>query len=321
MKKKLLLGMAVMSAAMALSGCGTDTANNANRADGTEKEETEERISEKETPEEETPEEETRQETEKEEITVQELSIQNGENTIYGKLYIPAGEGKHPAIILCHGYNGTNNDFVKECSYYAENGYIAYAFDFCGGSVNSKSSGKSTDMTIFTEKSDLLAVFDYIELMENVDAEQIFLFGGSQGGLVTTLATEERAEKVKGMILYFPALNIPDDWRKTYPDVEDIPETLSFWGLTLGKNFFLDMHDFYTFDNIGSYDGDVLILHGDKDNIAPISGSIEAQKKYPHAELITMPGEGHGFSPSGANTAEQKVLEFLQAHTEKRADE
>ncbi len=314
MKKKLLLGIAVMSVAMAICGCGaddtnktngTDNMNNNNTTVSTEKKNSEEKTSEK----------DTQQNTKNEEITVKELRIQNGENTIYGKLYIPVGEGKHPAIILCHGYNGTNNDFVKECRYYAENGYIAYAFDFCGGSVNSKSTGKSTDMTIFTEKSDLLAVFDYIELMENVDADQIFLFGGSQGGLVATLATEERAEKVKGMILYFPALNIPDDWRKTYPDVKDIPETLSFWGLTLGKNFFVDMHDFYTFDNIGNYNGDVLILHGNKDNIAPISVSIEAQKKYPHAELITMSGEGHGFSPAGANTAKQKVLEFLQAHT------
>ena len=259
-------------------------------------------------------------ETKKEGITVEELCIQNGENSIYGKLYSPEWEGRHPAIILCHGYNGTNNDFVNECRYYAENGYIAYAFDFCGGSVNSKSSGKSTDMTIFTEKSDLLAVFDYFELMENVDAKQIFLFGGSQGGLVTTLATEERAEKVKGMILYFPALCVPDDWGKKYPDVESIPETLDFWGLTLGKHFLLDIHDFKTLENIGSYDKDILILHGDKDAIVPISYSVEAQKKYPHAKLITMMGEGHGFSPAGANIAKQKVLEFLQSHTDTNTD-
>lgn len=171
-------------------------------------------------------------------------------------------------------------------------------------------------MTIFTEKSDILAIFDYFQTMENVDKEQIFLFGGSQGGLVTALAAEERAEKVKGMILYFPAFSIPDDWRKNYPDIEKIPETVDFWGLKLGRNFFTDIHDFYTFDNIGSYDKDVLILHGDRDEIVPLSYSVEAQKKYPHAELITMNGEGHGFSPTGANMAKEKVLEYLQKHTD-----
>ena len=73
-------------------------------------------------------------------------------NTIFGRLYTPKAEGKSPAIILCHGYNGINTDFMTECSYYADNGYIAYAFDFCGGSGAGRclSTGKSTDTTITT---------------------------------------------------------------------------------------------------------------------------------------------------------------------------
>ncbi len=249
------------------------------------------------------------------EITIKELTIKNGENTIYGKIYFPANEGKHPTIILSHGYNGTNNDFINECKYYAENGYVAYAFDFCGGSVNSKSSGKSTDMTIFTEKSDLLAVFNYIRTLDSVDNEQIFLFGGSQGGLVTTLAAEEISDKVKGMVLYYPALCIPDNWRETYPAVDDIPNTLNFWGLDLGKTFFIDIHDYYVFDNIGCFDKDVLIIHGDKDVIVPINYSEKVVKLYKNAELITLIGEGHGFSPAGSATAKQDVLDYLKKHT------
>lgn len=302
MKKTWMLGIAVSVAALLLSGCKT---NGADKTSNTIQKNGEEKTMEK----------EIQQDTKKQGITIEELRIQNGEDTIYGRLYTPAGEVKHPVIILSHGYNGTNNDFVSECRYFAENGYIAYAYDFCGGSVNSKSTGKSTDMTIFTEKSDLLAVFDYISSMENVDTDNMFLLGGSQGGLVTSLVTEERAEKVKGMILYFPALCIPDNWRETYPKLEDIPESNDFWGLTLGKKFFAEIHDFYVFDTIGSYEKDVMILHGDKDEIVPISYSVQAQKKYAHAELITMQGEGHGFSPVRAKKAKEKVLEFLKNHT------
>lgn len=287
-----------------LSGCQT---NDSKKTDSTSANKEKETKMEQET---------KKQEIQKQEISIEELRIPNGENSIYGKLYTPVGEGKHPVIILSHGYNGTNTDFVTECRYFAENGYIAYAYDFCGGSVNSKSTGKSTDMTIFTEKSDLLAVFDYISKMENVDTGNMFLFGGSQGGFVTSLVTEERADKVKGMLLYYPALCIPDNWRDTYPKVEDIPKTNDFWGLTLGEEFFISIHDFYTFDHIGSYDKDVLIFHGDKDVIVPLSYSVQAQEKYAHAELITMPGEGHGFSPIGAKTAREKVLEFLKNHTD-----
>lgn len=247
-------------------------------------------------------------------VDVEELKIENGENTVYGKLYLPSDEGEHPAIILSHGYNGTGNDFAGECKYFAQNGYVAYAFDFCGGSGSSRSTGKSVDMTITREKSDLLAVLDYIRTMDGVDEDQIYLFGGSQGGLVTALAAEERVGNIRGLILYFPAFCVPDDWRKTYPDVNDIPETVDFWGLTLGKQFFVDIHDLNVFGTIGSYDKDVLILHGDKDAIVPLDYSVQAQQIYKKAELITMTGEGHGFTPAGAKMAQQKALEFMNEH-------
>ena len=64
-------------------------------------------------------------------IMTEELIIKNGEKDIYGKIYRPEGNGKFPAVILSHGYNGIHSDFTKECQYFAKNGYIAYAYDFC----------------------------------------------------------------------------------------------------------------------------------------------------------------------------------------------
>ena len=250
----------------------------------------------------------------KEKIMVKELIIKENNREIYGKVYCPEKEGKYPAVILSHGYNGTNSDFVRECTYFAENGYVAYAYYFCGGSARSKSSGKSTDMTIFTEKEDLLTVFNYIQGLENVNPEQMFLFGGSQGGFVTSLVAEELKEKTKGMILYFPALNIPDDWRRNYPETDKIPEVTDFWGLQLGKEFFLSIHDFYTFDNIGSYPNDVLIIYGDKDNIVPYDAMLEAEKAYNSAELVVLENEGHGFSSIGGKKAMEMVLDFMNKH-------
>lgn len=244
-------------------------------------------------------------------VKVEELKIENGDNTIYGKVYYPDVEGKFPAIIMSHGYNGANTDFVAEGQYYATNGYVAYAFDFCGGSGKSKSTGDTTEMSVMTEKSDVIAIFNYFTKMDKVDEDKIFLFGGSQGGLVTALATEELGEKVAGMALYFPAFNIPDDWRKTYPTVESIPETVDFWGMCLGRKFIEDIHDLQVFNVVGEYSNNVLILQGDKDMIVPMSYAQEAQKKYPHAELIVMEGEGHGFTPAGATKARQYVLDFM----------
>jgi hypothetical protein len=233
------------------------------------------------------------------------------ENDIYGKLYAPKEEGKYPAIILSHGYNGTNNDWVNECTYYAQNGYVAYAFDFCGGSNASKSEGRSTDMTVGTEVADLIAVLEHISDLENVDEKNVFLMGGSQGGLVTALTAAEQSEKVSGVLLYFPALCIHDDWVKKYKSLEEVPETQDFWGLQLGKGFVEYIWDLDVFSLIGEYDKDVLIFHGDQDAIVPLSYSERAKEIYDSAELIVYPGEGHGFTPDTGKKAMQSIKEFM----------
>ena len=246
------------------------------------------------------------------EVKSEELIIRENDKEIYGKIYMPKEEGAYPTVILSHGYNGCNTDFVQECNYFAKNGYIAYAFDFPGGSGRSKSKGSSIDMTIFTEKEDLLTVLRYIKSMKSVDNDHIFLFGGSQGGMVTALAAEECRDEIEGIALYFPAFNIPDDWRRNYASEDSIPETVVFWELKLGRNFFLSMREFYTFENIGAFDKKVLIIHGDQDNIVPISYSEKALEYYSSAELVVFPGEGHGFSAQIGEKAMELVLEFMR---------
>ncbi len=243
-------------------------------------------------------------------VKIDDAYMPDGESTVYGKIYMPDKDGKYPAIIMCHGYNGHHSDFVNECEYFAQNGFVACTIDFCGGSGRSWSSGKTTDMTIFTEKSNLLATFNYVKKLNNVDSSRIFLFGGSQGGLVTALATEEVAKEVKGMALYFPAFNIPDNWRNNFPN--GIPETYDFWGLTLGRNFFASMKDFDPFEHIGSFSKNVLVLYGAQDAIVPRTYIDRAIAAYQHADLIVYPNDGHGFTPDTAVKAREEVLRYMK---------
>lgn len=247
---------------------------------------------------------------EKYQVDVKECIVEDGQDSIFGKLYRPDEEGIWPAVILSHGYNGNNMQFETDCRYFAEHGFMAYAYDFCGGSTVSKSSGISTDMTVFTEKKNLLSVFAYIKSLEGVDTERIFLLGGSMGGLVTTLAAEELSTQVRGMVLYFPALNVADDWRKTYPTVDMIPETTEFWGLTLGKGFFTSIHDFNPYEEIGSYPNKVLIIWGDKDEIVPRTYVERAEQIY-DAKLIVVPGVGHD---SSSFTFRENALTFMEGN-------
>ena len=162
-------------------------------------------------------------------------------------------------------------------------------------------------------------VFDYIKAMDNVDCSNIVLFGGSQGGFVSALAAAERAEEVKALAMYYPAFCIPDDWGKRYENPDDAPEKFDFWGLELSREFIRDVKNIDVFNVIGNYKGNVLIIHGDKDDIVPFSYSIRAAEVYEHAELVKMENEGHGFSESGGVKAKETVLGFLERECKKKS--
>ena len=242
---------------------------------------------------------------------MQEHIVRYGEKSVYGRLYRPESKKKCPAVILSHGYNGIGADFERECESFAQNGYVAYALDFCGGSTRSKSSGASTDMTLMTEKEDLIAAVDNISSLDFVDSDRIFLLGGSQGGIVTALAAAELGDRIQGIILYFPAFCIPDNWRHRFDDT-GIPETVEFWGLSLGRVFFTSMKELYPFEVIGNYKGGVLIIQGEKDSIVLVDDSQRAASIYENCSLTVLKNEGHGFSPEGTATAIALSLDFMK---------
>ena len=145
------------------------------------------------------------------ELDSAELYCTKGEQKIYGYIYkkVKAGE-KAPAVILSHSSSLTHEAMKGYARAIADKGYVAYCFDFCGGSSQSKSDGNTDDMTVFTEVDDLKAVINDISLLPEVDTDNIFLLGSSQGGLVSALTAEELTQHIKGLILFYPAFNIPE---------------------------------------------------------------------------------------------------------------
>jgi hypothetical protein len=242
----------------------------------------------------------------------QNIIVKHHGRKVSGQLYFPK-TNNFPVVIMSHGFNGCGNDFKDYAKILVENDIGVCTFDFCGGSLNSKSDLSTTDMTVFTEKEDLLAVIDFVEKQQNV--KSVFLFGASMGGLVSALCAEERTDRIQGMILLYPALCVADDWNNRFLSVDDIPEIHQVWEVPLGKCFFETLRGFDVFEHIGKFKKDVLIIHGDKDSIVPLEYSTQANKIYTNPKLQVFNGEGHGFSADGDRCVAEIIIEFVKSES------
>ena len=241
-----------------------------------------------------------------------EFKIHHSGRMIFCKLNMPEGNEMVPMVIFCHGYNGSCEGFNYHQEFLENKGIGSIAFDFCGGSVHSKSSLDTTMMTIETEVEDLLAVYNYVSNMEQIDIHQIFFHGESQGGFVSAIAAAKLGDRICGLNLIYPALCIPDNWNERYKNISDIPEVEELWGMKLGKNFFMSLRNIDVFHEISKYTGRVKIVHGDQDKTVPLHYSEKAVKSYRNAILEVLSGEGHGFSPEGV----EKELKFVYNNQE-----
>ncbi|MCM1539136.1 MAG: alpha/beta hydrolase [bacterium] len=244
-------------------------------------------------------------------MQTKQINITHHNRTLTGIYYKPDVEGRFPLVIFSHGYNGCKEDFDRSARYFAENGIGAFCYTFCGGSTRDTSGFPTTEMTLFTEKEDLNAVIDEVQTWEEVDRENRYLFGGSQGGMVSALAAEERSAAIRGLLLLYPAFCIADDWNARFPNAEEIPDSEELWGMKLGRRFFETIRGFQIREQVGRFPGNVLIMHGSEDSVVSMDYAVWASEQYPNAVLEIFQGEGHGFSEEGNRRMEAMALYFI----------
>ncbi len=231
---------------------------------------------------------------------------------ISGDLLIPQTDWQLPLVILSHGFAENRSAVSGYAQNFAKNGIAACIFDFIGGGKDIKSDGDTTQMSVLTEAADLEAVLDELRRDPRFDPDRVFLFGDSQGGFVSTYVAGDRPSEVAGLIALYPAYVIGDDARKRTPDIDNIPDTMDIMGLTLGSIYNRDAMSFDIYDQMKKYDGRVLIVHGTKDSLVPVSYSERAAETFANAELVKIEGADHGFFGEAADTAAQRSLAFVR---------
>ena len=242
--------------------------------------------------------------------------------TIRGTEYRPEGENL-PVAIVSHGFMGYQDTVRHYCRELASIGYATYCFDFCGGSAPGKgaSDGASTDMSVLTEVKDLEAVIAYTGSLPYT-SDTLLLMGCSQGGFVSALTAVKPEHKVDKLVLFYPALCIPDDARAGKMlfarfDPENPPAVINCGPMKLGCCYPNDVVRMDPFAEIAPYTGPVLIVHGTKDRIVNVDYSRKAAAAYEasapgRTRLCIIDGGTHGFSKKHDTIAIDQLKNFAK---------
>ncbi|MBR0398326.1 MAG: alpha/beta hydrolase [Eubacterium sp.] len=259
---------------------------------------------------------------------------------IYGKAYIPAAEaaqsaeaaeaagvseGRYPLLIFSHELGKNHEAGTPYAERLAAAGYAVYTFDYCGGTVfygregeivrQRHSSGETTDASLVTWVDDLSAVLSAAAAWDFVDPERIYLMGGSQGAVSSVLAAcRSRRDATAGLILLYPPLDLPERMHQMFHDRESIPETFDLFDgwIQLGRRYAEDIWDLDVYREFTGYSGQVLILHGDQDDVVDISVSEKAAAMKPDCRFCRIPGGRHGFKGEAFEEACRRVLSYLR---------
>lgn len=243
--------------------------------------------------------------------------LKSGDNYIYGRINVPDDFDKdkyYPTIVMAHGFTATYRVYDPYVMTLTSLGYVCYTFDFAGGSYNSKSDGDFMDMTVMTEVDDLIAVVDDIKRQDYFNVGELFLMGESQGGLVASIAAFD-IDDLEGLILLYPGFSIVEDINEKYNTPSDVPEHNEFLGVEVGREYVTCLVGLDIYEELTKYEGDVVIYHGDKDGIIPLSSSVKAEAAYPNAELVVIENGYHGFRPAHAYEISLMIDEWIGDRT------
>lgn len=226
-------------------------------------------------------------------------------------------KNKYPTVIIYHGFGGDRNGStffrVQNARYLTDRGYVVARFDFSG---TCESDGDFYDMTVSREEEEVEIIHNAVRLKPFVDRNRLYWVGHSLGGVLSSLMGYKL--KPKAMCLLAPAsdMNNPDyikvmartmfegeirkkkteiDGIKSFAEIIASVEDVDIGGAKLSKRFLLDFIKKDIYGSAKKYQGNVLILRGDSDDLVFKDSNEKLRNSFPHALYEEIEGADHSF--------------------------
>lgn len=263
---------------------------------------------------------------------IKPVTFKNEGQQLVGVLHIPErlkiGQ-KVPGVVMLHGFTGNKVEnhrlFVHAARKLCDSGFVVLRFDFRG---SGDSDGEFEDMTILAETSDAEKALTFLVEQKWIDKKAVGILGLSMGGRVAAILAS-KDKRVGFVILYSAALS-PLAPRflsgiKGYQPVEAMRRTLNTGeaikvkdGWYLKNSFFETVDDIVPLKVMDRIRIPVLIVHGSKDQVVPVSDSIQGFKIVKDLnernELCVLEGADHVFTDiEHTRQVIGKTLEWLNS--------
>jgi dipeptidyl aminopeptidase/acylaminoacyl peptidase len=247
------------------------------------------------------------------------VTYASGKLTISGILNVPRTPGRHPALVLNHGFidpavytNGRG--LQREQDYLARRGYVVLHTDYRNHAQSSKDPQSEVNLRLgYTE--DVINAVLALKAAPYVDPQRVGLFGRSMGGGITYNVLVAQPGLVKAAVVYAPvssnAVNNFNRWVRPQAEIAgaiirthgDPAENPAFWRNLSAVNFFNRITE------------PLLIQQGLADSTCPPVWAQQTyaalQKAAKQATLYTYPGEEHAFAAAWPRSMARSVA-FLK---------
>lgn len=250
------------------------------------------------------------------------IEIKRDGLTLKGELLKPDVD-KCPVAIIFHGLmsnigKADNHMFARIAHSLYERGIASVRFDFSG---HGESDGKFSDMTVIGEILDAVKILEYTKSLPF--AEEIYIVGHSQGGLVGGMIAGYYRDIIDKLVLLAPAATIKTQaiegscFGMMY-DNYYVPESITMYNVEkkrfdLGEAYYRIAKTLPIFETTSMFKGETLIIHGEKDPAVNYIASIQYGECMPNAEVHILEGENHGLSEFSLDQTIERISDFLAA--------
>jgi uncharacterized protein len=265
----------------------------------------------------------------------EDVLISNAGREVPATIVVPDGEGPFAAVVMNHGHGGgrqENSGFGGIAEAMAERGILSIRMDFPG-------TGDSTEP--FTENflsnmiSDSNASLVYVLENHDVDPDRLGIMGYSMGGRIAMHIGGSDNNPYRAMALLAPSADWGKDMLVSFLGGEAEFERLhaeavgeqgyaeftTRWGQQqqLSRVFFEEMIESRPVDALEGYDGAMLVIFGDRDDVVRPGVGEAVVAAYPEAEMVIILDADHGYGfysdqPEVTEQVESLIADFFAAN-------